>query len=478
MVAYMLDYKNMEKIKSWDNVSDVSSKDIHSEGKPKLILKHMSGSSSSVSKEEFLIDCSSEGKEKSRIEALGALNNKLKSVVWFAESLEAERIRKESFLAHKISDLSCHLQGINKEAAGPSEPLANSSSTVDYTSQTSNSSNKTSMLKVLSTRHRIVHNQWVIGVSVLNNSDKFLIRNPEILLHSEKSVKSLQYITRILRTYQKTKNKNNRCSMQESDVIIEDLEPPIIRPKRKAFLFAICSFPDFSYGETLSCSGIISYQTRSLRPDSENGDTFRQMPFPGVQLSAGNLKLSCADIVRDQGGAGLSFSVLSMIAASKCHVLTIKSVGSPLDQVLEAFGNESKLVKAEGLTNFFSNQLILKTYTKDDNQALILIHNIRNYIPIDAFISPEEENCESSTGESFHEKLLPLLKSVTLKIESAFTGGEQNLKETSEKRPKNVEKASSKHKYEMEEQMYSKWRKDLSKLSSSMEMLNRNYDLQ
>ncbi|KAB7501737.1 hypothetical protein Anas_04432 [Armadillidium nasatum] len=63
--------------------------------------------------------------------------------------------------------------------------------------------------------------------------------------------------------------------------------------------------------------------------------------------------------------------------------------------------------KAEGLTNFFcfytpdcpplhlasfickpftANQLILKTYTKDDNQALILIHNIRNYIPIDAFI--------------------------------------------------------------------------------------------
>ncbi|KAB7501736.1 hypothetical protein Anas_04433 [Armadillidium nasatum] len=52
----------------------------------------------------------------------------------------------------------------------------------------------------------------------------------------------------MLRTYQKTKNKNNRCSMQESDVIIEDLEPPIIKPKRKAFLFAICSFPDFSYG--------------------------------------------------------------------------------------------------------------------------------------------------------------------------------------------------------------------------------------
>ncbi|CAL4088682.1 unnamed protein product [Meganyctiphanes norvegica] len=473
-LATLLSYSKLKVIREWQNITKIASEDPNEIGVPQLFLHGLDDGQTQVSNVELLSFGENEENEEKgeseqgKAEAAAALGLRLKAGFEHASRLEWDKCTKENFITQKLQELSLELQG-TQETDSLSNELRKQE--VKHSS--------TLGLKIASIKHKIVHDKWVIGVNITNESDRQLICNPELTLTIQEGGQILSYTTKAIKTIQRrvpTDSQVKDVEMGQVKVSIENLKPAILKPKKRACILGICSLPMFSEGPTVSCNGLITYFCKPLSPaddvSSHNSvavkpPQFYHVPFSAPQLSALEIHDLTVTIDQSQVKGGLSFSCVALYAASYQQNITVATVISPLNDFIQRIDKKYKIVKVCGVSDmycFVSSEshplkhaaIILQVSTahhvnlmllaRDEQQAMLVVHSILDVLPWDSSIIPAFESesrsksnsttisnaslCSSNgSQEDIRLKLLAKMKEVVNCIIETFqqTGDKKNI---------------------------------------------------
>lgn len=419
-LAMLLSYSKLKVIRDWKNIMNMASEDPDEIGVPQLLLHNMDGGKTEVSNVELLslgeneVNEDAGEAEEGKATAAAALGHRLKAGFQHASRLEWDKRSKENFVTKKLQELSSELQGIQitdsldnglkKQEVNQSNPLA---------------------LKIASIKHKIVHDKWVIGVNITNESDRQLICNPELTLTIQEGGQILSYTTRAIKTVQRrvlTEGLSKDGEMAQVKVSIEDLKPAILKPKKRACLLGICSIPMFSEGPTVSCAGLITYSCKPLSPanDLSSQDTptvnppqIYHVPFSAPQLSALEINNLTITIDKSQVKGGVSFSCVALYATSFIQSITVATIISPLNDFIQRIDKNYKIAKVVGVSDMYcfvpleshplkhaaiilqastAHHVNLMLLARDEQQAMLVVHSILDILPWDSNILPASEN--------------------------------------------------------------------------------------
>ncbi|XP_063612505.1 uncharacterized protein LOC134785994 [Penaeus indicus] len=452
--AVLISYSDLKILHEWDDVEDISSSDPDSSGVPTFSLKLISGEECAVENNKLLSLCGSkenEETERGKDEAAVALANRLKGGIRHVERLNSERRIKETYISQKIRVLQSKLEG------APAAELKNLMKTLTVGSCSLDMKpperippprSWKSPMQIISVRHKIVHDKWVIGINVTNRADRNLVCNPELSLHVVKGTQNLSYTTSIWKTVQRRQTKQSESNNDATGprVEIEKLNPPILRPKKRACILGICNIPSFSEGMSVSCSGIISYSCKPLameatqqvvQPDESSQDY--QIAFEPVTIHAHELQAHMVTVDPENVKGGVPYSIVALVGGSRCNTITITSIVSPLSNLITKLSNNYTVVKVGGVTGMYcfypaechplrlavfsylpqdAHKVNITLYTKDDNQALLVVHSVLAVLPSDVNIQPPGVNVKDSNSqtEKIRHQLLAKMKEVTSSV--------------------------------------------------------------
>lgn len=451
--AVLISYSDHKILHEWDDVEDISSSDPDSSGVPTFSLKLISGEQCTVENNKLLSLCGSkenEETEKGKDEAAVALANRLKGGIRHVERLNSERRIKETYISQKIRALQSKLEG------APVSELMNLMKTLTVGSCSLDMKPERiplprswkSPMQITSVFHKIVHDKWVIGISVTNRANRSLVCNPKLSLHAVKGTQNLSYTTNICKIVQRrqaNQSESNNDSIGPR-VEVEKLHPPILRPKKRVCILGICNIPSFSEGASVSCSGIISYSCKPLAMEAtqqvvqpEESSQDYQISFEPVTIHAHELQAQMITVNPGTLREGVPFSNVALVGGSRCNNITITSIVSPLCNLITKLSNNYTVVKVGGVTGMYcfypaechplrlavfsylpldAHKVNIILYTKDDNQALLVVHSMLAVLPSDVNIKPPGVNVKDSDSqtEKIRHLLLAKMKEVTSSV--------------------------------------------------------------
>ncbi|XP_071524786.1 uncharacterized protein [Panulirus ornatus] len=449
--AVILSYNDFKTLHEWEDICDITSEDLEATGVPYLRLSQQTGEVMTISSKKLLTlsnsdDQQQEEMQKGKSDAVEALAQRLKSGFRHIEQLNSQRRMKEHFIAQKLLTLQSQLQGLDVS----NENNLVVSLTVDEMKLESKSrisvpKLKETHMKILNVRHKIVHDKWIIGLNVVNDADRLLVCNPQLILQVVNGADILSYTNHILKVVQRrqTKSEDERdTSLVDTKVTIENLEPPILRPKKKVCIIGVCDIPSFNEGSTVICSGILVYTCKSLETEAtqsllpEASPPQYQISFEPVEILAHELKDYFITIEKIAIEGGVSFSTVALLAGSICNNLSITSLVSPLTEFISKVSENYNLVKVSGVSDLYcfypveyhplgyaafiyhpldTHNVDLKLYTRDDRQALLVVHSLLEVLPKDANIKPPAVNIQDYhiQVEKLRHQLLAKMKEAT-----------------------------------------------------------------
>nr|XP_045605695.1 uncharacterized protein LOC123762935 isoform X1 [Procambarus clarkii] len=453
--AVILSYNDFKILHEWDNISDISSEDAQATGFAHLKLSRLTGEVETVSSSRLMTlsgpdDTLQEEGQKGKSDAVEALARRLKGGIKYVGKLNSQRRMKENFIAQKLVTLQSQLQGLHDSDENNLMAVLTIEGNGDEESrekQITTPKLQESCLKILNVRHKIVHGRWVIGLNVLNDAERVLVCSPQLIIQVTTGASVLSHTSHILKIVQRRNSKaaeERDGPVLNTKVSIEKLEPPVLRPKKRACVLAVCDIPIFSDGSTVSCSGILSYKCRSLKteatqvlvPEREGLLQQCQMSFEPIEILAQELNNYSITIEENPVKGGVSFSSVALIAGSICNSVTFTSLVSPLTEFISRVSKNYNLVKVCGVSDlycFYPNQchplshaaftylpvdthkVDLKIYSKDEKQALLVVHSILAVLPNDANIQPSTINLQDfdTNNEKIRHQLLAKMKEAT-----------------------------------------------------------------
>ncbi|XP_027216429.1 uncharacterized protein [Penaeus vannamei] len=452
--AVLISYSDLKIIHEWDDVEDISSSDPDNSGVPTFSLKLISGEWCAVENDKLLSLCGdkeNEETERGKDEAAVALANRLKGGIRHVERLSSERRIKETYISQKIRVLQSKLEGAPvSELKSVMKTLTVGSCSFDtsLSERIPPPRSWKSPMEIISVRHKIVHDKWVIGINVTNKADRSLMCNPELSLHVVKGTQHLSYTTSIWKTVQRRQSNQSESNNDSIGlrVEIEKLHPPILRPKKRACILGICNIPSFSEGSSVTCSGIISYSCKPLAMEPtqqvaqpEESSQEYQISFEPVTIHAHELQTHVVTIDPENVRGGVPYSIVALVGGSRCNNITITSFVSPLCNLITKLSNNYTIVKIGGVTGMYcfypaechplrlavfsylpldAHKVDIRLYTKDDNQALLVVHSMLAVLPLDVNIQPPEVNMKdnNSQTEKIRHQLLAKMKEVTSSV--------------------------------------------------------------
>nr|XP_053641601.1 uncharacterized protein LOC128695159 [Cherax quadricarinatus]XP_053641602.1 uncharacterized protein LOC128695159 [Cherax quadricarinatus]XP_053641603.1 uncharacterized protein LOC128695159 [Cherax quadricarinatus] len=370
--AVILSYHDFKTLHEWENIADISSEDPQAIGVPHLRLLQLNGEVTTISSTELITLYATEDKlqeegQKGKSDAVESLARRLKDGIRYTEKLNSQRRMKENFITQKLATLQSQLQGLHD--------LDENNLMAVLTIESSDDIEKREMkiaapkpplscVTILNVRHKVVHDKWVIGLNIINNADRLLVCSPQLILQVTTGASILSYTSLVLKIVQRRQAKADEAadgSLLESKVTIEKLEPPVLRPKKRACVLGVCEIPIFNEGSTVNCSGILSYSCKSLKtettqllvPEGESPLQQYQMTFEPIQISAQELHSHSITIEVNVVQAGVPFSTVALIAGSICNSVSFTSLVSPLTEFIPRVSKAYKLVKVYGVSDLY-----------------------------------------------------------------------------------------------------------------------------
>ncbi|XP_042218933.1 uncharacterized protein LOC121864091 [Homarus americanus] len=174
--AVILSYNDFKTVNEWEDICDICSEDTEATGVAQLMFSQLSGDIIAISRKKLLpmSDDQHPEEEKGRSDAVEALGQRLKSGIRHVQQLNSQRRMMEKFIAQKLLTLQSQLKGLHD----PDETKLMAVLTIEGDGQESKESRGmavrlgTSHLKILDVKHKIVHDKWVIGLNVINDSER------------------------------------------------------------------------------------------------------------------------------------------------------------------------------------------------------------------------------------------------------------------------------------------------------------------
>ncbi|XP_066940185.1 uncharacterized protein [Macrobrachium rosenbergii] len=454
-VAYAASYSDFKIIHQWQGVKDIISDDPDEIGVPSLRLTHSSGKTSVITSLQLFSPClsiESEDEEVSETErgkqdAVSALANRLKSGMKHIEFLNSQKKMKEAIILKKLAAIQSLLGSqnvVDDDTLLTTVHINDEEEDGNFDHDLPQGSTSDGCLEIASVRQKTIHDKWVIGLNVVNNSERTLICNMQLMLHVSKGTSTIGYTTKILKVIQR-RLPSNSSKDQDSKlkVSIEKLDPPILRPKKRACILGICGIPDFTEGPSVVCSGLVNYTCRTLNPAATQ-DLFPtkstsqrfQVAFEPVELCIQDLHTHHVVIEKNLPQAGVPYSSVALIGGSTYNGITLTSLFSPLDSLIKRISSEHEMVKVPGVSDMYyfypekchplafsavtfltvnSHRVDLGFYTRDDNQAIILAHSLLAAMPRDVCIQPAMSHSQNhqKDSENIRQQLLVKMKEAT-----------------------------------------------------------------
>ncbi|XP_068208009.1 uncharacterized protein [Palaemon carinicauda] len=546
-IAYAASYSDLKIIHQWPDIENIISDDPDDIGLPSLRLTHLSGKTSVITSLQLSSPCpflnSGDDEvpetERGKKDAVSALAHRLKGGMKHVEFLNCQRKMKEAMVVKKLATIQSQLGGQNlaeeDETLVTTINISDGEDEEDLDQQLPEAITSDVSLEIVSVRHKVIHDKWVIGLNVINNSERILICNMQLMLHILKGTSSMAYTTKILKVIQR-----RLPGVDQSDsnikVSVENLDPPILRPKKRACILGICGIPDFMEGSTIVCSGIVNYTSKTLNPAETQGlfpvkstSQHFQVVFEPVELQIQDLHSHHVVIEKNLAQAGVPFSSVALIGGSTYNSITITSLISPLDNLVKRINSEHEMVKVYGVSDMYcfypekchplafsavtlqivnSHHVDLGLYTRDDSQAIILAHSLLAALPPDVCIQPTLSHNQNHHKDSknIRPQLLAKMKEATnfvvdgyeskvetLKNGSVHKTGQQSNKpahrESSQNETVSDEDVFNRETYSKKREMflarrqdvtfkpdeYREWRRKLYKIQSEMDELYIRY---
>ncbi|XP_045108865.1 uncharacterized protein LOC123503286 isoform X2 [Portunus trituberculatus] len=417
--SVLLAYQDMEVLHKWEGVRDIASADSKATGTPQLILTMQDGQAEVISNAKLMSYAYGSSKKREeeeeeredtaagRKEVVQALKHRFKGGIKHAEQLRTERKMKEDFITEELAALQSQLQGKCHDKERTLVPTLNIEER-ETRSKENVPPQSPNPLKVQRVYHKLIHDKWVVGVNVTNEGEKVLVSDLELILCCREV--PLCHTSQVLKTV-----RHSRQGEADVRVTIDRLDPPVLRPKKKATVVGVCEVPSFEMGPSVSCSGLLSYtckplQIASSQPVNTNEECQSleyQVSVPVVELKASELHNHQAslELCNSSTTAFVTFSIVALVAASRCTQVSLTSLVSPLNTFIDNISRHHKLNKVSGVSDFYvlhpreshplqhtgftlhpvnSHHLDLILYTKDAKQAYVLAHTLLATLPEDA----------------------------------------------------------------------------------------------
>lgn len=527
--AVLLAYLDLEVLHKWEEVRDIASTDLKTTGTPQLLLTMQDGQAVVISNSK-LMSCggNEERKEEEeweetsetaagKKEVVQALLHRFKGGIKHAEQLRAERKTKENFITEELYALQSQLRGKPVERQ---KPLVLALNVEDREAGLKENVPPLcpNPLKVQRVYHKLMHDKWVVGVYVFNEGERVLVTDLELILCCGEV--PLCHTSQVLKTV-----RHSGQGEADVKVIIDHLDPIVLRPKKKATVVGVCEMPSFEMGPSISCSGLLSYtckplQSSSTQPVNTNKECQSQeyqVSVPVVNLKASELhnRHASLEFCNSSRTAFVTFSIVALVAASKCTQVTLTSLVSPLDTFVDNISRHHKLNKVSSVIDFYvlhpgeshplqhtgfilypvsSHHLDLTLYTKDTKQAYVLAHTLLAVLPEDASIQflrgPKDTGSAAIQPHSLQHMLMARMKEVatyvtdgleaqctttkTPRRERKVRSGEQENSFTKYRRERDTFLAR-KGNIKFKEEEYSIWRKKLHNIQTELDTLYLQY---
>ncbi|KAK3890443.1 hypothetical protein Pcinc_005600 [Petrolisthes cinctipes] len=472
----ILSYSNLKVLHERDCITDVSSEDVQATGAPQLLLTSLAGDVETIPSVRLLTLSNrvevNEGEEGKR-EAVEALAKRLKSGMKQAQQLRGQRLAKESYIQRSLVTLQSQLAG-RQDTGGTSLMAAISLPDEEREAPPPPKPPSQPPLRVLNVRHKMVHNKWVIGVNVVNEADRCVIHNLQLVLRAAGATKSLTYSSCALKTVRRSSTRprphqptTSAGTQGQIQVTIEALDPPVLRPGKRTCVLATCELPSFEMGSSVTCSGLVTYTCRSLRiqatqalvpgerEDEEKSEVVMQASVGDVELRADELEEHQVALDHNPVSGGVSFSCVALVAGSHTSKISLSTLNSPLTDFIARIKDRHSLIKVYGASDFYclypsqphplrhaaftlylpdAHRANLTLYTKDEKQALLVIQSLLVALPCDTTVQPATDN---QTGGEDAEKLRhKLLRKMNEVVSHVVEGCETRLKEQRTKKRK------------------------------------------
>lgn len=473
--ATLLAYQDLKVLHKWEGVRDIASADPKAIGTPQLLLTMQDGQALVISNAKLMsyaIGGDKERKEEEerketaagKKEVVQALMHHFKGGIKHAEQLRTERKMKENFITEELHVLQLQLQGKLDERERTLVPALNVEER-EGGSKENVAPQYPNPLKVQRVYHKLVHNKWVVGVNVTNEGERVLVNDLELILCCGEV--PLCHTSQVLKTV-----RHSRQRETDVRVTIDHLDPPVLRPKKKATVVGVCEVPSFEMGPSVSCSGLLSYtckplQLASTQPVNTNECQTQeyQVSVPLVELKASELHNHQAslELCNSSRTAVVAFSTVALVAASKCTLVSLTSLVSPLNTFIDNISHHHKLNKVSGVSDFYvlhhgeshplqhtgftlhpvnSHHLDLTLYTKDAKQAYVLAHTLLAALPEDASMQflrgPKDTGSTGIQPHNLHHMLMARMREAATHV---MDGLEAQL--TTNKAPRTERKVGS-----------------------------------
>ncbi|KAK4296796.1 hypothetical protein Pmani_030733 [Petrolisthes manimaculis] len=471
----ILSYSNLKVLHERDSVTDMSSEDVQTTGVPQLLLTSLAGDVETIPSVRLLILSNRvevhEGEEGKR-EAVEALAKRLKGGMKQAQQLRGQRLAKENYIQRSLVTLQSQLAGRQdtggtslmaaislpdeeREALPPPPPPPKPPSQQP--------------LRVLNVHHKMVHNKWVIGVNVVNEADRCVIHNLQLVLRAAGATKSLTYSSCALKTVRRSSTRpsphrptTSAGTKEQIQVTIEALDPPVLRPGKRTCVLATCELPSFEMGSSVTYSGLVTYNCRSLRIQAtqalvpeEKSDMVMQASVGDVELRADELEEHQVALDHNPVSGGVSFSCVALVAGSHTSQISLSTLNSPLTDFITRIRDRHSLIKVYGVSDFYclypsqphplrhaaftlylpdAHRANLTLYTKDEKQALLMIQSLLVALPCDTTVQPATDN--QTGGEDVEKLRHKLLRKMNEVVSHVVEGCETRIKEQRTKKRK------------------------------------------
>ncbi|XP_069158173.1 uncharacterized protein [Procambarus clarkii] len=379
--AVILSYNDFKILHEWDNISDISSEDAQATGFAHLKLSRLTGEVETVSSSRLMTlsgpdDTLQEEGQKGKSDAVEALARRLKGGIRYVGKLNSQRRMKENFIAQKLVTLQSQLQGLHDSDENNLMAVLTIDGNGDEESrekQITTPKLQESCLKILNVRHKIVHGRWVIGLNVLNDAERVLVCSPQLIIQVTTGASVLSHTSHILKIVQRRNSKaaeERDGPVLNTKVSIEKLEPPVLRPKKRACVLGV------SFSSVALIAGSIC-----------NSVTFTSLVSPLTEFISRVSK--SYNLVKVCG-----VSDLYCFYPNQCHPLSHAAFTYlPVD----------------------THKVDLKIYSNDEKQALLVVHSILAVLPNDANIQPSTINLQDfdTNNEKIRHQLLAKMKEAT-----------------------------------------------------------------
>ncbi|MPC34409.1 hypothetical protein E2C01_027796 [Portunus trituberculatus] len=195
--SVLLAYQDMEVLHKWEGVRDIASADSKATGTPQLILTMQDGQAEVISNAKLMSYAYGSSKKREEEE-----EEREDTAAGRKEVVQALKHRFKAVPTLNIEERETR----SKENVPPQSP---------------------NPLKVQRVYHKLIHDKWVVGVNVTNEGEKVLVSDLELILCCREV--PLCHTSQVLKTV-----RHSRQGEADVRVTIDRLDPPVLRPKKKA----------------------------------------------------------------------------------------------------------------------------------------------------------------------------------------------------------------------------------------------------